>query len=61
MTYCHSAITTKSFLLVAGLSSLFLAACSDIKPRNMTAKEAAFASTNPISEAAYEQRHGWGE
>lgn len=61
MTYCHFGIKTKSILLLASLSSLLLAACSDIRPRNMTAEEGAFASTNPISEAAYEQRHGWGK
>jgi hypothetical protein len=43
-------------LVLVIISSPFLAACSDIGPRNMTAEEAAFASTNPISEAAHEQR-----
>ena len=60
MTYYNFGIETKSILLPAILSSLLLTACSDIRTRNMTAEEGAFASTNPISEAAYEQRHGWG-
>ncbi|OUJ12683.1 hypothetical protein HK28_03200 [Acetobacter sp. DsW_063] len=53
----HSS-ASKVFVL-ASLSSLFLAACSDVKPRNVTTQDLAFAATTPMSYAAYEQIHGW--
>ncbi|GBQ94133.1 hypothetical protein AA23498_1932 [Acetobacter nitrogenifigens DSM 23921 = NBRC 105050] len=45
--------------VLASLSSLLLAACSDIKPRSVTTQDLAFAATTPMSYAAYEQIHGW--
>jgi len=59
MTVSQSIYKKDTVLTFVSFICLFCAACSNIRPQTMNPKDAAFASSNPISAAAHEQIFGW--